>query len=88
VADNVIYAFYIGAGVLILSILYTIFTTKEYSPKNLRNLKEKKGTDQTSKFTDIFKDFANIPSQMKRLGAVQFFHGLHCLPCGYLQPVL
>ncbi|MEG2508965.1 MAG: MFS transporter, partial [Chryseobacterium sp.] len=33
VADNVIYAFYIGAAVLILSIMYTIFTTKEYSPK-------------------------------------------------------
>jgi maltose/moltooligosaccharide transporter len=42
VADNVIYSFYIGAGVLILSILYTIFTTKEYSPKNLQNLKRKR----------------------------------------------
>ena len=30
VADNVIYAFYVGAAVLIASILYTIFTTKEY----------------------------------------------------------
>lgn len=74
VANNVIYAFYIGAGVLILSILYTIFTTKEYSPKEFAEFAgEKKEKDQTSKFTDIFKDFSNIPSQMKRLGAVQFF---------------
>ena len=29
VANNVIYAFYIGAAVLIASILYTIFTTRE-----------------------------------------------------------
>ncbi len=35
VADNVIFAFYIGAAVLILSILYTIFTTREYSPEEL-----------------------------------------------------
>lgn len=33
VADNVIYSFYIGAGVLLLSILYTIITTREYSPE-------------------------------------------------------
>lgn len=39
VADNVIYAFYIGATVLIVSILYTIFTTKEYSRRNLQSLK-------------------------------------------------
>ncbi len=74
VADNVIYAFYIGAAVLILSILYTIFTTKEYSPQEFAEFAGGKGTEeQHSKFTDIFKDFSNIPSQMKRLGAVQFF---------------
>src|SRR5690606_16269486 len=35
VANNVIYAFYVGAAVLITSILYTIFTTREYSPKEI-----------------------------------------------------
>jgi len=73
VADNVIFAFYIGAAVLILSILYTIFTTKEYSPEEFAAFEEGKEVEQKSKFSDIFKDFKNAPSQMKKLGIVQFF---------------
>jgi maltose/moltooligosaccharide transporter len=73
VADNVIFAFYIGAAVLILSILYTIFTTKEYSPEEFTAFEGGKEVEQKSKFSDIFKDFKNAPSQMKKLGIVQFF---------------
>lgn len=73
VADNVIYAFYIGAAVLILSILYTIITTKEYSPEEFASFENGKEAEQKSKFSDIFKDFKNAPSQMKKLGIVQFF---------------
>ena len=74
VADNVIYAFYVGAAVLMISILYTIFTTREYSPKEFAEFAgEKEGGEEPSKFTDMFKDFANIPSLMKKLGIVQFF---------------
>jgi maltose/moltooligosaccharide transporter len=73
VADNVIFAFYIGAAVLILSILYTIFTTKEYSPEEFASFEDGKEVEQKSKFSDIFKDFKNAPSQMKKLGIVQFF---------------
>ena len=74
VADNVIYSFYIGAGFLLLTILYTIITTKEYSPQEFAEFEDgKQMVEEHSKFSDIFKDFANIPAQMKRLGAVQFF---------------
>ncbi len=74
VADNVIYAFYVGAAVLIASILYTIFTTKEYSPKEFAEFEGRdEATEHSSKFSDMFKDFAKIPSLMKKLGAVQFF---------------
>lgn len=74
VADNVIYAFYIGATVLILSIVYTIVTTKEYSPEEFASFEEGKPVVKNeSKFSDIFKDFKNAPSQMKKLGIVQFF---------------
>jgi maltose/moltooligosaccharide transporter len=74
VADNVIYAFYIGAAVLILSIVYTIFTTKEYSPKEFAEFEGgKEIVEEHSKFSDIYKDFGNIPLQMKKLGVVQFF---------------
>jgi maltose/moltooligosaccharide transporter len=74
VADNVIYAFYIGAAVLILSILYTIFTTREYSPEEFASFEGGKPiVKNESKLSDIFKDFNNAPSQMKKLGIVQFF---------------
>ena len=72
VADNVIYSFYIGAAVLLISILYTIFTTKEYSPKEFAEFEGMEETTHSS-FSDMFKDFANIPSKMKKLGVVQFF---------------
>jgi maltose/moltooligosaccharide transporter len=74
VADNVIYSFYVGAGLLLLSILYTIITTREYSPQEFAEFEEdKKEAEEPSKFSDIFKDFAKIPAQMKKLGIVQFF---------------
>ncbi|MFC7345559.1 MFS transporter [Chryseobacterium zhengzhouense] len=74
VADNVIYSFYIGAAVLIVSILYTIITTKEYSPEEFSSFEDDhEEVKQPPKFSDIFKDFGNIPSQMKKLGIVQFF---------------
>lgn len=74
VADNVIYSFYIGAVLLIISILYTIMTTREYSPQEFAEFEDGKEVEQEkSKFSDIFKDFAAIPAQMKKLGIVQFF---------------
>ncbi|QQQ29434.1 MFS transporter [Chryseobacterium indoltheticum] len=74
VADNVIYAFYFGAGILLLTIIYTIVTTKEYSPKEFAEFEGgKEIIEQPSKFKDIFSDFAKIPTLMKKLGIVQFF---------------
>lgn len=74
VADNVIYAFYCGAGILLLTILYTIFTTKEYSPQEFAEFEGgKEIVEEPSKFKDIFSDFAKIPNLMKKLGIVQFF---------------
>lgn len=74
VANNVIYSFYIGAGLLIISILYTIMTTREYSPQEFADFEDGKEVEKhKSKFSDIFKDFAAIPLQMKKLGIVQFF---------------
>lgn len=74
VADNVIYAFYFGAGILLLTIVYTIATTKEYSPKEFAEFEgQSEVVEQSSKMTDIFSDFAKIPTLMKKLGIVQFF---------------
>lgn len=75
VPDSVIYSFYIGAAILLLTILYTVFTTKEYSPEEFQAFSEAEEpvTKQKSSFMDIFSDFAKMPSLMKNLGLVQFF---------------
>lgn len=75
IPDNVIFSFYIGAGVLIFSILWTVITTKEYSAEELSSFQnELPATDeQHSRFTDIFRDIAHMPKIMRQLGVVQFF---------------
>jgi maltose/moltooligosaccharide transporter len=76
---NVKYAFYMGAGVFILSILWTVFKTKEYPPAEYKKFH---GSDQSNNGSDhaaeeglgsIFKDFSKMPRTMKQLGLVQFF---------------
>ncbi|HOZ84553.1 MAG TPA: MFS transporter [Niabella sp.] len=74
VPHNVIYSFYVGAIILIITILYTILTTREYSPQQLSLFSEDAAQEETkSGFGDILKDFKKMPSLMKKLGLVQFF---------------
>jgi len=80
VPDNVIYSFYIGAVVLLGAIIWTVVTTKEYSPSQLKDYgitpEEPKPGEKDAGFMQIFKDFANMPKTMKQLGLVQFFSWL------------
>ena len=64
-------AFAIGAMVFLLSILYTIFTTKEYPPEDLEEFKKEK--KNSSFFKDLFISIKEMPSTMKKLGIIQFF---------------
>lgn len=82
VPANLLWSFIIGAIVLIISILVTILTTKEYSPEEMAQFQRaedaKKGIETVeeehkSKLTDIFKDFKNMPETMRQLSWVQFF---------------
>lgn len=77
VPQNVIYSFYFGAFVLITTILWTVLTTKEYTPKVLASFdqSEKAATEDLSspRLSGILQDFRNMPHTMKRLGWVQFF---------------
>jgi maltose/moltooligosaccharide transporter len=71
VAPTVIWAFYFGGGALLLTVLWTAFTTKEYPPKEYalyNNLKpeERKKTS----FLTLVKD---TPKTMLQLAFVQFF---------------
>jgi len=77
VPQNVIYSFYFGAFVLIVTILWTVFTTKEYSPQELESFieerEEETGTATKQNLSAIFQDFKRMPLTMKKLGWVQFF---------------
>src|SRR5690554_1499406 len=80
VPANVIVSFYIGAAVLLAAIIWTVVTTKEYSPKQLKEFgietEEPKTDKKISGIAQIFKDFAAMPKTMKQLGLVQFFSWL------------
>lgn len=75
VPDSVKYAFGIGAVVLFSSILYTILTTDEYPPEDLKAFEKEKDESKGfwNGFKEIFKNIAGMPSVMKKLGIVQFF---------------
>ncbi len=64
-------AFSIGAFVFISSILYTVFTTKEYPPEDLNVFKEKK--ENRNLLTEIFEYIITMPKTMLKLGLIQFF---------------
>jgi maltose/moltooligosaccharide transporter len=74
VADSVIWSFYIGGGILLLSVLWTVFRTKEYAPKehaeyNNINLDAPENKEKSNMFTLI----SNAPKIFWQLGVVQFF---------------
>ena len=71
VAPTVIWSFYIGGAILLACVLVTVFTTKEYPPKEYdeyHNItKEEKSH---SSLLSLVKD---MPKQMWQLAVVQFF---------------
>ena len=74
VADNIKYAFYIGAAVFVAAILITIFFSKEYPPKEYEQYHGKADiTEHKGGLSEIIKDFKKMPRTMRQLGLVQFF---------------
>ncbi|MEM0575997.1 MFS transporter [Flavobacterium polysaccharolyticum] len=74
VADSVIWSFYIGGTILLLSVLWTVFKTKEYAPKE-HALYNKIDLDAEVKKekTNIIKLITTAPKIFWQLGFVQFF---------------
>lgn len=74
VPDNVIYAFYAGALVLLASILWTVVSSKEYSPAEMAAFsKDEEEVEESKGISSIFTDFSKMPLTMRQLGLVQFF---------------
>ena len=70
-------SFYIGAGIYLAAVLYTIATTKEHPPEPAAANAPRPG----SFFTEILHGIAGMPLVMRRLAIVQFFTwlGLFCM---------
>jgi maltose/moltooligosaccharide transporter len=64
-------AFSIGAFVFLASILYTVFTTKEYPPEDLDAFKKSKS--ESSLIAEVFGYISTMPKTMVKLGVIQFF---------------
>lgn len=75
IPDSVKYSFYIGAVVLLVSILITIKTTPEYPPTDMKAFEEaKKQTFNPLKaLKEMGSAFVTMPTTMRRLAVVQFF---------------
>ena len=88
------YSFKIGAVVFLLSVLWTVFTTKEFPPENMAEFDRarKQTYGSASGIAKVFKvvgelgreissAFTNMPTTMKQLAAVQIFTwlGLFCM---------
>jgi maltose/moltooligosaccharide transporter len=76
--ENLIYAFYAGAVVLIASVLWTVFRTKEFPPKEYNSfhaeeIEKEKGEKKKGGIAEVFYNLVHMPKTMKQLAVVQFF---------------
>ena len=72
VAPSVIWSFYIGGSLLLLSVLVTVFKTKEYPPEEFEKINEITEDDKSKK-ESFFNLLINMPKTMKQLALVQLF---------------
>lgn len=68
-------AFYIGAFVFFIAVLYTIFTTREYPPDDPAAFAKMKAESAGlgHAFREIFGGIGSMPKTMRQLAVVQFF---------------
>jgi maltose/moltooligosaccharide transporter len=71
IPQNVKVAFGIGAMVFLISILYTVITTKEYPPKDIKDFEKKK--KETTFWKEIKDSYSEMSGTMLKLGVIQFF---------------
>ncbi len=77
------YSFYMGAGVFLVAVLWTIFTTTEYPPGDMEAFRRMKaeGGGMGGFFREFFHGLKTMPATMRQLAWVQFFTwvGLFCM---------
>lgn len=72
VAPSVIWSFYIGGSLLLISVLVTVFKTKEYPPEEFEAYNNITEEDKSAK-ESFWTLLMNMPKTMKQLSIVQLF---------------
>ena len=72
IPDSVIYSFYVGAGILILCVIYTTVKVKEYPPQLYAEYHGITNNEKEEK-TNVFKLLIKAPKAFWTVGLVQFF---------------
>jgi len=69
IPQNILLSFYIGGVVFLLSVLYTVFKSKEYPPSATKESTEE---NKNGIVKEILNSLIHMPVQMKRLALVNF----------------
>ena len=70
IPQNILMSFYIGGVVFLVSVLFTVFRSKEYPPSE--NKSNQHSEDKKGIFQEIWHSIVHMPIQMKRLALVNF----------------
>ncbi|MFN5136573.1 MAG: MFS transporter [Chitinophagaceae bacterium] len=70
VADTVIWSFYFGGGVLLLSVIITALKTKEYNPQDYAKYNNVSVEKERISFVELLR---KVPKLMLQLSVTQFF---------------
>jgi maltose/moltooligosaccharide transporter len=75
IPDSVKYSFYIGGAVFLAAVMWTVFTTKEFPPEDIKKWEEEKLKNKglLSGVAEITKGIGTMPKTMLQLAVVQFF---------------
>jgi maltose/moltooligosaccharide transporter len=75
IPPSVKYSFYIGGFVFLAAVMWTVFTTKEFPPENIKKWEEEKLKSKglVNGIVEITKGIGSMPKTMLQLAIVQFF---------------
>jgi maltose/moltooligosaccharide transporter len=74
IPDTVRYSFYVGGAVFLLSVMWTVFTSKEHAPEDLEQFRRERASNKGvgKALAEILGGFAHMPKTMVQLAVVQF----------------
>jgi len=75
IPESVKYSFYIGGVVFLAAVMWTVFTTKEFPPDDMKTWEQEKLKNKGlfNGFKEIVQGIGTMPKTMMQLAVVQFF---------------